>query len=171
VERAREEAVRKQSAPAEPAPAVAPREDVKVATSPLRCPFCHDDIPLDRDDWVVCKACLARHHTACWREGKKCSACGQGACLRAAGSTRDGPRRTQYSVLDDRRRVPGEDAGQSTLGILTALTSGVVYSGVELSLWLLAFLVPIWLVLLVHHYRKRRNDERLLRESLSKGKN
>ena len=169
MERAREEANRKESAP-EPAPAVAPRDDVKIAVSPVRCPYCHDDIPLEKDDWVVCKACLARHHTACWREGKKCSACGLKACLRAAGSTKDGPRRTQYSVLDDRKRVPGEDDGQDIFRILSVLTSAVVYSGFEVSLWILSLLVQIWLVLLVHHYRKRTKDERVLRDSLSRGK-
>lgn len=38
------------------------------------CPFCHDQI--EPADLVVCVACLARHHEACWNEHLECSACG-----------------------------------------------------------------------------------------------
>jgi hypothetical protein len=41
-----------------------------------RCPFCHADVGLG-DEPVVCAACLAKHHKACWFEdGGACATCG-----------------------------------------------------------------------------------------------
>jgi tetratricopeptide (TPR) repeat protein len=69
--------------PIQPAPeAAAPV--VRAATSPLRCPFCHEGI-LVSGDWIACEACLARHHRECWQEGSACSACG---CASFVESTR-----------------------------------------------------------------------------------
>ena len=52
----------------------AERADVHVAVN--RCPFCHDDVDIDQDDWVSCRSCQARHHAACWQESGCCSSCG-----------------------------------------------------------------------------------------------
>lgn len=61
-----------------PAPPVdaPPRDDVHVAGSPVRCPFCHEHVAVDALDWVACVGCLARHHHVCWHEGARCAACG-----------------------------------------------------------------------------------------------
>ena len=40
-----------------------------------RCPWCHDDVDPGKDPWVVCAACLARHHRACWSDARRCSTC------------------------------------------------------------------------------------------------
>jgi hypothetical protein len=53
---------------------------------PLRCPFCHGDIAPRGDDWVACRDCLARHHSACWSELHACSTCGRRDFL---GTTRE----------------------------------------------------------------------------------
>jgi hypothetical protein len=77
------------------------REDVRVASSLVRCPFCHADITPDADDWIACRGCMARSHTACWKEAGRCGTCGgvqslgvQGVQVRSAltvfGSARRG---------------------------------------------------------------------------------
>ena len=49
----------------------------RVATSPTRCPFCHEGCSPDAADVLVCRDCLSRHHAACWREGEhRCASCG-----------------------------------------------------------------------------------------------
>lgn len=52
-----------------------------------RCPFCHDDVRLDRPgSWVACQGCLARHHAGCWTEARRCAACrADGALARGGG--------------------------------------------------------------------------------------
>jgi len=65
-------------------PAQAPRPVVErddVIVSACRCPFCHTDITLREEAWVSCQGCLARHHAACWKEGKACASCGEGEHL------------------------------------------------------------------------------------------
>lgn len=58
-------------------PEPAPRDDVRVAASALRCPFCHESVEPEASDWLACKLCLARHHEGCWVEGRRrCAACG-----------------------------------------------------------------------------------------------
>lgn len=56
---------------------------VKVARSPTRCPFCHEDVAADSAA-TVCQACLSRHHAPCWSEGGRCGSCGQTRALEAA---------------------------------------------------------------------------------------
>lgn len=46
---------------------------VQVQAHYIRCPYCHDNVQPDTDDWVACQQCLARHHTECWEN--RCSAC------------------------------------------------------------------------------------------------
>lgn len=65
-----------------PAPEVVPHPDVSVHQSPIRCPFCHDEVRQDDGTpWVACGGCLARHHAACWQEGRACSTCGGATSL------------------------------------------------------------------------------------------
>src|SRR5207245_472718 len=54
---------------------VPPRADVRAAASPVRCPFCHTDVAPQAADWVACSACLARHHSGCWKESGACASC------------------------------------------------------------------------------------------------
>src|SRR3954447_21695222 len=49
---------------------------VRASGGPTRCPFCHEDVAHEREDWVACEACLARHHASCWTEGNGCAGCG-----------------------------------------------------------------------------------------------
>lgn len=62
----------------------AAREAVRVERSPTRCPFCHQSIAPEGEEWIACAQCLGRHHTACWAEGGACAACGHAAPLSAA---------------------------------------------------------------------------------------
>ncbi|MCO5166541.1 MAG: hypothetical protein M9894_09270 [Planctomycetes bacterium] len=71
-----------------PPPEVAPRDDVRAATSPVRCPFCHDEVAVEAAGWVACTGCLARHHAACWREGGRCGACGRTEAMTPPRQTR-----------------------------------------------------------------------------------
>jgi hypothetical protein len=61
----------------EPAPDVVERNDVHVAGSLARCPFCHANLSADENEWVACRGCLARHHLGCWGEVGACSTCGR----------------------------------------------------------------------------------------------
>jgi hypothetical protein len=58
-----------------------PRE-LRVEQGPTRCPFCHEGVAVESEAWVACEKCLARHHLACWDEGRRCAACGASAPLR-----------------------------------------------------------------------------------------
>jgi hypothetical protein len=60
----------------ERAPDPTVREDVRVAGSLVRCPYCHSELSPGKSDWVACKDCLARHHVTCWKELGRCSTCG-----------------------------------------------------------------------------------------------
>lgn len=73
--------------PIEVAADVPLRDDVKVATS--RCPFCHLDVAVEQTGWRSCRRCQARHHGACWDEGKRCSACGEARFLTDGAGPRD----------------------------------------------------------------------------------
>ena len=66
---------------APPSPTLPPRspsasDRLTVRTELTRCPFCHDDVDPAGPDWLACRRCLARHHRGCWREGRRCGACG-----------------------------------------------------------------------------------------------
>lgn len=52
-----------------------PRDDVRMESSPTRCPYCHEGVAVEAEAWVACERCLARHHRACWDEGQRCAAC------------------------------------------------------------------------------------------------
>lgn len=64
-----------------PAPPPTERDDVRVEASPVRCPYCHEQVGPEDAGWVACGGCLARHHDACWDEGGACAACGGGRRL------------------------------------------------------------------------------------------
>jgi hypothetical protein len=66
--------------------------DVKVKGegSPVRCPYCHEDVFRDKEAWVACEACLARHHSGCWQEANRCGGCGGASFL-----TREAPPRAK----------------------------------------------------------------------------
>lgn len=65
----------------------AARDDVRLARSPQRCPYCHEGVgPADAGQ-VACQGCLARHHAACWTEAGRCAACGGIRALEQAGGT------------------------------------------------------------------------------------
>jgi len=68
--------------PAKFAPSALPtseRDDVHVSTN--RCPYCHDHVEIEAQDWVSCKSCQARHHESCWTESASCGSCGATSCL------------------------------------------------------------------------------------------
>jgi hypothetical protein len=55
---------------------------VRAAGSPQRCPACAADVDHERDAWVVCRGCLARHREGCWAD--RCTACGEATTLAPA---------------------------------------------------------------------------------------
>jgi hypothetical protein len=70
---------------ARPAEEAAP----KLASNRSRCPYCHEEVRVERADWVACEGCLARHHRACWSERGSCAAChSQGALDRGRARRR-----------------------------------------------------------------------------------
>jgi hypothetical protein len=69
------------------------RSDVKVSSSAVRCPYCHESVRPEPDAWVVCASCLARHHASCWRELGSCATCRAARSL--PGSK---PRRTHVQL-------------------------------------------------------------------------
>ena len=79
----------------EAAPAIVERDDVRVATSLVRCPFCHTGIAPDATEWVACFGCLARHHATCWDERGACSTCGEKRSVSQASRQGAPPPRTR----------------------------------------------------------------------------
>jgi len=86
-------------------------ETVPLPGSLLRCPYCHADVSPERNDWVVCRDCLARHHLACWHEGKRCATCGKKKYLSAAlprrSATRSRAKLQAARPADSRPRAAG----------------------------------------------------------------
>ncbi|RMG07990.1 MAG: hypothetical protein D6731_22645 [Planctomycetota bacterium] len=66
------------------------RERSRTQPPPLRCPFCHEGVELDREEWVVCAGCLGRHHRSCWSESAGCAACEETRALRPAEAPPEG---------------------------------------------------------------------------------
>lgn len=58
-------------------------ERVRSKQSPLRCPFCHEDVEVETQEWVACQACLGRHHASCWSEAGACASCQETAVLKS----------------------------------------------------------------------------------------
>ena len=40
-----------------------------------RCPFCHDEVDAEWEDWVQCARCHALQHRSCWGESACCATC------------------------------------------------------------------------------------------------
>jgi len=96
------------------------REDIVVSGSLARCPYCHSDVVPEANDWVACRSCLARHHTACWWEGgKACATCGKRRHI--------APRRSAARVREELRGLRPEGFWQGNLG-RTVLGVGIVTS-------------------------------------------
>jgi hypothetical protein len=64
---------------------------VSFAKESHRCPFCHEQVATEQDEWVACKQCLARHHVGCWSEGSRCASCQHGTPLIAPSTGRFRP--------------------------------------------------------------------------------
>lgn len=50
-------------------------EAIHAKNSPTRCPYCHESVSLNDEDWYACQSCLGRHHSACWVQHGHCSSC------------------------------------------------------------------------------------------------
>lgn len=50
-------------------------EAIRAKNSPTRCPYCHESVSLDDEEWYACQSCLGRHHSACWVQHGHCSSC------------------------------------------------------------------------------------------------
>lgn len=103
-----------------PPPEVAPREDVRLLRSPHRCPYCHEGVAVDDPHQVACRACLGRHHQACWEEAGRCAACRGQVALgpEAAGPSRAG-RRPGLAGLGGLLLAAGLGLGALTLALWT----------------------------------------------------
>jgi hypothetical protein len=103
---------------------------VVVVANAHRCPFCHEPVTLE-SDWLACRQCLARHHTACWQEANRCAACtGESALVTGTATILDGDpvaavrRETQRAALEAARRderTAGLLLGIGTLGVHSLL--------------------------------------------------
>jgi hypothetical protein len=103
-------------------------ESARIAVDKvLRCPYCHETVAVEAD-WLACRQCLARHHTACWHESARCAACqGEQALIPGSSRTLEGPdpvletrRETSRATLDWARRderVANFLLGLATLGV------------------------------------------------------
>ena len=89
-----------------------------AAASPLRCPFCHDELSTRLDDWVACRECLARHHVACWRDHRACAFCGRREFVSSASPTR------VWAATPP--AVAGDHLGTITLGVYLGTILGFV---------------------------------------------
>lgn len=81
----------------------------------VRCPYCRDDVDVEAEDWVACRACLARQHTECWHG--RCASCGGQEYLAASDQA---PR--PAVVL--RGRVRFRAGGHGRLDVRRALREG-----------------------------------------------
>jgi hypothetical protein len=112
---------------------------VDVGEGITRCPFCHETVAAESDDWIACKGCLARHHQGCWNEGKGCSSChgtiplapardasgpAAGTSLGAVSTPRDARRETAHLLEREARKTEG--VIPAVLAIPTAGISGVI---------------------------------------------
>lgn len=136
----------------EPAPK-APIIRVKASASSVRCPFCHADVLPDEPQWLACRTCFARHHTACWRECRRCATCGSEAALRPRQriATASGTRAGSYLVNREREverareDVASIDLYRGVGGVLVLfaclLTAVLAGSGAS---WATAAIVSLW---------------------------
>lgn len=102
-----------------------------VRGSPTRCPYCHEGIdPSGGEAWIACVGCLARHHDACWKELRRCGACGAEEVLRPEAADPAPSRRKDAPAPSPFRESPGleflltQDHVSLALGFLAALAFG-----------------------------------------------
>jgi hypothetical protein len=97
--------VTKPSKPPGLLPAQGQHSDLRLGVN--RCPFCHDDVVVEDEDWVSCRSCLARHHAPCWEESQGCSSCGESRFLaqaRESSSNSAGETEFSYQAVDSQGR-------------------------------------------------------------------
>jgi hypothetical protein len=103
------------------------RDDVHVGTN--RCPFCHDDIQVEGQDWVSCRSCQARHHQACWKESGACGSCGEARFLADA-------------VLDREAAAVDTNQPRRRVAVAVALTLASVFIVLVLGLFMSTGVAP-----------------------------
>jgi len=74
---------------------------IRTSHSPIRCPYCHDDVEREKEQWVACEGCLARHHAGCWSEGGCCGSCGEEAFVAPRGSEAERRPASSRGVVTD----------------------------------------------------------------------
>jgi hypothetical protein len=85
-----------------------------------RCPYCHEDIETtQRDGWLSCASCQARHHRNCWAESGSCASCRGTAYLT--------PTTTPVAPPASRRPTGAKKAIAG--GVTVALTVGALFVG------------------------------------------
>lgn len=110
-----------------------PPARVKPQAGATRCPFCHAGCEPEAEV-VVCRACLSRHHAACWAEGGACASC-QG---------REG---LSSAAAEAQAAEPGVTRGDVGLWLLLVGVSGVILGLVQGSKALLQFFAEWGLML------------------------
>ena len=141
----------------EPASELAPRADVRVGGSLVRCPYCHDDVAPEATGWVACRGCLARHHLNCWKETLACGTCGHKVCMDGAVEYAAVERPAQH-VEHERLWVRRAWWGLTVLGVPATLAMSAVFAREhdwEGALWGLASCV-VWLGLGLGWFERRR---------------
>lgn len=119
-----------------------------------RCPFCHDDVSVERNDWVACRDCLARHHSACWEENTACASCGSTTALEARAKDVKAPltakqRKRAEDVkappTPEQRNLAATKALGSLGGSMRPERSGLpMFLGIVGVVVLFALLVVVW---------------------------
>jgi hypothetical protein len=156
VSAARERPDEAKDRPVEPASAVEVHLSPS-ATSITRCPFCHDEVSVETVQWVLCRACQARHHLPCWSlNRKRCATCGGKRHLRAAPAI---GRRTIHHVLETAHRAKGPYGLIGYLVILSGIALWRMGAPGYVALFSLALAI-FWGV------REKLKDDALLRAIL-----
>ena len=117
-----------------------PQQEVTRKLGLNRCPFCHDDVSVEQNDWVACRDCLARHHSACWEEGAACGSCGSTTAL----ETR--PEKVTAPLTRKRRDRTETKADQALASLGSSMKSQK--SGMPMFLGMVGVLVLFALLLL-----------------------
>jgi hypothetical protein len=93
----------------------------------LRCPFCHDVLPADSPERVVCTGCAAEHHAECFAEHGSCAATACTSKTVAVGNVELDVLSLQ-EVAGDRERLAELAASKppKPRSVLLALLKGVI---------------------------------------------
>ncbi len=120
----------------------------------LRCPFCHDVLPVDSPDRVVCTDCAAEHHAECFAEHGSCAATGCASKSVLVGKIELDVRSLQ-EVASDRERLTAlaaSDPPRKRSVLLTIVMATVALLGYPVVGYFfpdLGFLVWTFVVLLM----------------------